>query len=56
MNYTELKQAIQDYAENTDTDFVTHIPDFVKHAEQRALFALRFVANPTLMLTPAKFR
>lgn len=35
MNYTELKQVIQDYTENYESTFVGHIPTFVKQAEQR---------------------
>lgn len=35
MNYSELSQQIQDELENTETTFVSHIPDFVKQAERR---------------------
>lgn len=35
MNYAQLYQAIQDYAENTETLFVQNIPTFVKEAEER---------------------
>lgn len=35
MNYTELSQAIQDYAENTETTFVDNIPTFVRQTEER---------------------
>lgn len=35
MNYIELSQAIQDYAENTETLFVQNIPRFVMEAEDR---------------------
>ena len=35
MNYSQLSQAIQDYAENTESTFVSQIPTFVKQAEQR---------------------
>ena len=35
MNYTQLKQSIIDYTENTDTEFETVIPTFVQLAEQR---------------------
>lgn len=34
MNYTQLSTAIQDYTQNTESSFVTHIPDFVREAEQ----------------------
>ena len=30
-----LKTAIQDYAESSETTFVTHLPDFIKTAEER---------------------
>lgn len=45
MNYSELVQAIKDYAENEETSFVTHIPDFVRQAEQKIL---RSVSIPEL--------
>jgi len=35
MNYIELSQAIQSYAENTESLFVENIPTFVKEAERR---------------------
>lgn len=35
MNYTELTAAIKAYTENTETTFVTHIPDFVRQCEER---------------------
>ena len=34
MNYADLLTAIQDGCENTESSFVTHIPDFVHAAEQ----------------------
>ena len=33
--YAELKTAIQDYTENTETSFVTNLPTFIKNAEER---------------------
>jgi hypothetical protein len=33
--YASLKTAIQDFAENTETSFVTHLPDFIQAAEDR---------------------
>lgn len=33
--YAQLKTAIQDYTENTESSFVTHLPDFIRTAEQR---------------------
>jgi hypothetical protein len=35
MNYVQLYQAIQDYAESTETLFVANIPRFVQEAEER---------------------
>ena len=35
MNYTELKQAIQDYTENAETTFVNNLYSFIKQAERR---------------------
>lgn len=35
MNYAQLSQAIQDYAETTETSFVDNIPNFVQLAEER---------------------
>lgn len=37
MNYTELRQAIQDYTENNETSFVNNIPVFVRQAEEKIL-------------------
>jgi hypothetical protein len=35
MNYTELRDAIEAYTNNTDVDFIAEIPVFVRQAEQR---------------------
>lgn len=35
MNYITLRQAIQDYAENTESMFVANIPMFIQQAESR---------------------
>tara|TARA_R100000541_G_scaffold33073_2_gene41753 strand:+ start:1281 stop:1931 length:651 start_codon:yes stop_codon:yes gene_type:complete len=35
--YTGLKQAIQDYADNDETSFVTNLPVFIQQAEERIL-------------------
>ena len=35
MNYAQIYQAIQDYAENTESLFVANIPTFVQEAEKR---------------------
>lgn len=35
--YDELKQAIQDYTENTETTFVNTLPIFIRAAEERIL-------------------
>ena len=33
--YAQLKTAIQDYTENTESTFVTNLPTFIKNTEQR---------------------
>ena len=37
MSFTlaQLKTAIQDYTDNSETSFVSHLPDFIKAAEER---------------------
>ena len=35
--FATLKTAIQDYSENTETTFVSHLSDFIKGAEERIL-------------------
>ena len=35
--YAEMKTAIQDYTENTETTFVNNINVFIKNAEERIL-------------------
>ena len=42
MNYTELTDAICDYTQNFDTDFVSNIPVFVEQAEQRIYNSVQF--------------
>ena len=42
MNYTQLKEAIQAYTENTETNFVAEIPVFVTQAEQRIYNSVQF--------------
>lgn len=42
MNYTALKQAIQDYCSNTESSFVTNIPVFVQQAEERIYNQIQF--------------
>ena len=42
MNYTELSTAIQNYAENTESNFVAEIPVFVQQAEQRIYNSVQF--------------
>lgn len=37
MNYGELKQAIQDYTENSETSFVNNLPILIRSAEERIL-------------------
>jgi hypothetical protein len=40
MNYGELKTAIQDYCQNSETSFVAHIPDFVRGTEDKIFMAV----------------
>ena len=37
MSFTlaQLKTAIQDYTDNSETSFVSHLPDFIKSSEER---------------------
>ena len=35
--YDQLKTAIQDYTQNTETSFVTNLPIFIRSAEERIL-------------------
>lgn len=41
MNYAALVTAIEDFCQSTETSFVTHIPDFVKMAEQEIYNAVQ---------------
>jgi len=64
MNYTELKTAIQEYAENTETTFVSNLDTFIRQAEERINHSLRLpdfkknstgtttASNPYLALPP----
>ena len=38
--YTTLKTAIQDYTDNTESSFVTNLPNFIKAAEDRIFEAV----------------
>ena len=54
MNYTQLKQMIQDYTQNYETTFVADIPTFVEQAEQRIFNSVQFPSlrkNVTGVLT-----
>ena len=42
MNYTQLKQLIQDYTQNYESTFVADIPTFVEQAEQRIYNSVQF--------------
>jgi len=49
-----LKTAIQDYADNSESSFVTHLPDFIKAAEEKILKSVDldfFRKNVTSTLT-----
>ena len=35
LNYTQLRQAVQDYVESTETTFVSQIDTFIRQAEER---------------------
>lgn len=39
--YGQLKQAIQDYTQNTETSFVNNLPVFIRMAEERILKAVQ---------------
>lgn len=55
MNYTELRQAIIDYAESDEQTFVDNIPVFVGNAEQRIYNSVQISylrRNVTTTLTP----
>ena len=41
MTYAELKTAIQDYLQNTETTFVNDLPTIIKQAEERILKMVR---------------
>jgi hypothetical protein len=52
--YGQLKQAIQDYTENSETSFVTNLPIFIRSAEERILKTVQlalFRRNQTATLT-----
>jgi hypothetical protein len=52
--YAQLKQAIQDYTENTETSFVNNLPVFIRAAEERILKLVQlqlFRRNQTATLT-----
>jgi hypothetical protein len=44
VNYTQLTDAICDYTQNFDTDFVNNIPVFVEQAEERIFNTVQFPA------------
>jgi len=52
--YTTLKQAIQDYTDNQETTFVSHLDDFIRAAEERILKSIPlelFRKNATTNMT-----
>jgi len=52
--YGQLKQAIQDYTENTETTFVNNLPVFIRASEERILKMVQlalFRRNQTATLT-----
>lgn len=55
MNYGELKQAIKDYTDNTETSFVNNLPLFIQIAEERILKTVQlqfFRKNAAAGFTP----
>jgi hypothetical protein len=44
MTYDELKTAIQDYCQNSETTFVAHLDDFIKAAEDRIFLVVQMPA------------
>jgi hypothetical protein len=55
MNYIELSQAIQNYAENTESLFIASIPTFVQETERRVYNSVQIPAlrkNVTGAMTP----
>jgi hypothetical protein len=44
MTYAQLTQALQDYTENTESSFISHIPNFVIVSEQRIYNAVQALA------------
>ena len=55
MNYIELSQAIQNYAENTESLFIASIPTFVQETERRIYNSVQIPAlrkNVTGAMTP----
>ena len=61
MNYTELQAAIQNYAEVSEATFVTHLPDFVRAAEDVIYGAIenkeffRAVSDAALVANTAEY-
>jgi hypothetical protein len=53
MTYTELKQAIQDFASNAEPSFLAHIDEFIVMTEKRILqdAALPLEQNSTILTT-----
>lgn len=54
MTYAQIVTAIQDYTENDEATFVTHIPDFVRACEKTVYTAVQlpaFKKNATTTLT-----
>ena len=41
--YDQLKTAIQDYTENTESSFVTNLPVFIRLTEERILKQVQLV-------------
>ena len=55
--YTQLQDAIKDFAENTETSFVTNLPVFIRGAEDRIFTMVDlelFRKNATSALTSSR--
>jgi hypothetical protein len=56
--FATLKTAIQDYSENTETTFVSHLSEFIKSAEERIFKAVQlsfFRKNANAQFTSSQF-
>ena len=52
--YAQLKTAIQDYTENTETSFVTNLPTFIRAAEDRIFKSVDLEVFVKMRLAPSR--